>query len=241
MPSNASPAARRSGAARPFRSAPKDKAPAVNPFSGGLSPSRERELAARIIAGDQKARDELVTGNMALCYYYAIRFLQWGWHDLEKEDLAQEGSLGLIRAAEKYDPATHGTRFSTYASYWVRSRIRLAILNRGELIRIPVHRHDKQEASSLRGSVRRLDREGVDIPDRSEDRLAALVDAEDRLRLRKAISRLFPEQRELIRWYLEDSEHSRASKKSRQQRADAVLHILASIRKRLNPEGSTNE
>lgn len=243
MTSFASPAARRSDAQRPFRSAPKAEAPHVKPSSRGLSPDRERELAARILAGDKTARDELVTGNMALCHYFALRFLRWDFHDLEKEDLVQEGSLGLIRAAERYDPEVHGTRFSTYASFWVRNRIRLACMNTGELIRIPVHRHERREASSCRASLCRSNLLRIELPGPSEDRLAEMVNAEDRGRLRKALSRLKPEHRELLRWYTEEYGNGRPThekKNCRRNRAHAAKQVLLSIRKRLNPEGSTD-
>lgn len=96
------------------------------------------ELVPRIAAGDQRAKDTMVLHNMRLVVSIAMRFR---WSSLSLDDLVQEGVVGLIKAVEKYDLA-HETRFSTYATWWIRSTIIEAICNTSYLIRIPAHKQD---------------------------------------------------------------------------------------------------
>ena len=114
--------------------------PAASPFQGvprlrGLSRDQEREVAALIVGGDQAARNRLVLANLGLVITIARKFQGRG---LALDDLIGEGNLGLIRAAEDFDP-DFGTRFSTYAGYWVRQAIRDALINRTATIRLPAH------------------------------------------------------------------------------------------------------
>ncbi len=114
--------------------------PAAKPFKGvprlsGLSRDQEREVAALIVGGDQAARNRLVLANLGLVITIARKFQG---HGLALDDLIGEGNLGLIRAAEDFDP-DFGTRFSTYAGYWVRQAIRDALINRTATIRLPAH------------------------------------------------------------------------------------------------------
>jgi len=114
--------------------------PAASPFQdaprlGGLSRDQEREVAALIAGGDQAARNRLVLANLDLVITIARKFQG---HGLAFDDLVGEGNLGLIRAAEDFDP-DFGTRFSTYAAYWVRQAIRDALINRTATIRLPAH------------------------------------------------------------------------------------------------------
>ncbi len=110
-----------------------------------LSPEGERDLARRTAKGDPKAIEDLVNRNLRLVVYWAKRYRSSG---LPIQDLIQEGNIGLMRAAEKFDPRK-GTRFSTYASWWIRQALARAICDKQDLIRIPVHMHQK---------MRRVDR-----------------------------------------------------------------------------------
>ncbi len=110
-----------------------------------LSPEAERELARRTAKGDPKAIEDLIKRNLRLVVYWAKRYRSSG---LPIQDLIQEGNIGLMRAAEKFDPRK-GTRFSTYASWWIRQALARAICDKQDLIRIPVHMHQK---------MRRVDR-----------------------------------------------------------------------------------
>lgn len=84
---------------------------------------------------DLATRNRLVEKNLGLVHYIAKRFL---WASLEYEDLVGEGNLGLLRAAEDYDP-DRGATFATYAVPWIRQAIQRAIDDTGDLIRVPVH------------------------------------------------------------------------------------------------------
>ncbi len=99
-----------------------------------LTSAEQHELAARIKAGDQVAREALIVANLRLVVNIAKHYYSYG---ATLDDLIQEGSRGLIRAVELYDPETHNTRFSTYASYWIRNAIQRAITVNFSLIRVP--------------------------------------------------------------------------------------------------------
>jgi RNA polymerase primary sigma factor len=104
-----------------------------------LSADGERALARRTVKGDPEALEEMVNRNLRLVVYWAKRYRGSG---LPIQDLIQEGNLGLMRAASKFDPR-RGTRFSTYASWWIRQALARAICDRQDLIRIPVYMHQK--------------------------------------------------------------------------------------------------
>jgi RNA polymerase primary sigma factor len=103
-----------------------------------LSAHEERELAQRVQEGDYAARDHLVRANLRLVVHLARPYMAPG---LSFQDLVAEGNLGLLRAVERFDP-TMGTRFSTYASYWIKQSIRRSIYNWGRPIRLPSYLHE---------------------------------------------------------------------------------------------------
>ncbi len=100
-----------------------------------LTPEEEVELAARIAEGDEYAKNRLIESNLRLVVSIAKRYLGRGMSFL---DLIQEGNLGLIKAADKFD-AGKGFKFSTYATWWIRQAITRAIADQARTIRIPVH------------------------------------------------------------------------------------------------------
>lgn len=100
-----------------------------------LSAEDETELAARIAQGDVMARDQMVRANLRLVVNISRGYTGKG---LGLQDLIEEGNLGLLRAVEGFDPA-HGTRFSTYASYWIKQSIKRALINSSKTIRIPAY------------------------------------------------------------------------------------------------------
>ncbi|NLE37030.1 MAG: RNA polymerase sigma factor RpoD/SigA [Pirellulaceae bacterium] len=100
-----------------------------------LSADDEQELAAAIGRGDIQARDRMVRANLRLVVNIARGYTGKG---LGLQDLIEEGNLGLLRAVEGFDPAM-GTRFSTYASYWIKQSIKRALINTAKTIRIPAY------------------------------------------------------------------------------------------------------
>jgi RNA polymerase primary sigma factor len=100
-----------------------------------LSAEEEIELANRIAEGDQSAKNELVEANLRLVVSLARHYQGCG---LSYQDLIQEGNIGLIKAAEKFD-VSKGFRFSTYASWWIKQALSRAIADQSRTIRIPVH------------------------------------------------------------------------------------------------------
>jgi RNA polymerase primary sigma factor len=100
-----------------------------------LSAQEERELAERIAQGDPYAREHMVKANLRLVVNIARGYLGKG---LCLEDLIEEGNLGLMRAVEGFD-GMMDTRFSTYASYWIKQSIRRAVMNNGKPIRLPAY------------------------------------------------------------------------------------------------------
>jgi RNA polymerase primary sigma factor len=100
-----------------------------------LTAEQERELAQRVAAGDQAAREHLIRANLRLVINIAQKYTRRG---LPLLDLVQEGNIGLMRAVDKFDPA-RGHRFSTYATWWIRQAVTRALADKARTIRLPVH------------------------------------------------------------------------------------------------------
>ena len=100
-----------------------------------ISAEKELELAEKIAHGDIEARNELVSANLRLVVSLAKRYQGCG---MSLQDLIQEGNLGLMKAAEKFD-ASKGFRFSTYAAWWINQTIGRALADQSKAIRVPVH------------------------------------------------------------------------------------------------------
>ncbi|MBI2592695.1 MAG: RNA polymerase sigma factor RpoD [Candidatus Colwellbacteria bacterium] len=101
-----------------------------------LTGQEEKELAKRILKGDEEARQRLIKANLRLVVSIAKRYINRG--PLSLSDLIQEGNIGLFKAVEKFD-YTRGFKFSTYATWWIRQAITRALADQSRTIRIPVH------------------------------------------------------------------------------------------------------
>jgi RNA polymerase primary sigma factor len=125
-----------------------------------LTPAEEIELAKQIERGDLVAKERMVNSNLRLVMSIARRYQGQG---LSMGDLVQEGTLGLIRAVEKFD-WRKGFRFSTYATLWIRQSIQRGLENSGRTIRLPVHvgQRARKVARARRELTAKLGREPTD-------------------------------------------------------------------------------
>jgi RNA polymerase sigma factor (sigma-70 family) len=130
-----------------------------------LTHAEERELAARIQAGDRAARDRMVVCNLPLVRMIARKYVGRG---LDLDDLVSHGTVGLIGAVDRYDPA-RGTVFSTFAFMCIKDAIRLALQDECSTIRVPAHIHLMRHAAG----------KGDPIPD-PHDSVAGRLEAADR-------------------------------------------------------------
>jgi len=127
-----------------------------------LTAEDEVELGRRMAEGDDEARKAMIISNLRLVVAIAKRYARGGQNLL---DLIEDGNLGLIRAAAKFD-YTRGFRFSTYASYWIKQSIKRGIAGQSRAIRIPVHiyhlinRYLKKE-EELRANGKMIDDESM--------------------------------------------------------------------------------
>ena len=104
-----------------------------------LTHEEEIDLGRRIREGDGTARSKLIERNLRLVIPIAKKYRGMG---LPFGDLIQEGNIGLMRAADKFDPEK-GFRFSTYATWWIRQAVQRAVADKGRTIRVPVHMGEK--------------------------------------------------------------------------------------------------
>lgn len=134
-----------------------------------LTSVEEIDLAKKIEKGDLDAKEKLIEHNMRLVGKYARKYLGRGFSFAE---LVQEGSFGLIRAAEKYDHR-RGFRFSTYATWWIRQSIQRALQEKSLMIRLPVNKH-QLNAKIARAQHQILQSANPEITDEKISRLTGI-------------------------------------------------------------------
>jgi len=100
-----------------------------------LTPAQEIELAGRVQAGDEAAREHMIKANLRLVVKIAREYEDYG---LPLLDLINEGNMGLMRAVERFDP-TKGAKLSTYGAWWIKQSIKRALSNQAKSIRLPIH------------------------------------------------------------------------------------------------------
>jgi RNA polymerase primary sigma factor len=162
-----------------------------------LTPAEEIDLAQRIERGDLEAKDRLVNSNLRLVVSLARRYQGVG--ELELLDLIQEGVLGLIRAAEKFD-WRKGFRFSTYATLWIRQSIQRGLADRGRTIRLPVNvaQRERRIATSERQLATKLGRDPTDeeIAQAADVPVAQVAEMRDVARIVTSLDRPLGESQE---------------------------------------------
>jgi RNA polymerase primary sigma factor len=129
---------------------------------GLLTPAQEVGLARRIKRGDRGALDDLVQGNLRFVVSVARRYTGRG---LSLADLINEGNLGLIKAAERFDE-TRGYRFISYAIWWIRQSILQALSEQTRVVRIPINRAGK--ATKIAKATQALEQEYGRLPTTEE-------------------------------------------------------------------------
>lgn len=199
-----------------------------------LKAEEEIALGRKISTGDKEALSKLVTGNLRLVVSIAKRFRNQG---LDMEDMVQEGNIGLIQAARKFDPSM-GNRFSTYATWWIRQAIMRAIANKGRTIRLPVH--VRGQVTKLRKCAREYHQKLGRFPTEQELAKETGIEPEEVQRLLSGISGLTSlddaiagsDNKDTLGCFIEDTESPRPEAEAE---ASMLRRVIDKLTKHLSP------
>jgi RNA polymerase primary sigma factor len=192
-----------------------------------LTAQQEVDLAKRIERGDLAAKEQLVNSNLRLVISNARKYQGL---DLPLLDLIQEGILGLIRAAEKFD-YRRGYKFSTYATFWIRESIQRGIANRARTIRIPVHigQRERRIDRAHRELTAKLGRDPTDdeVAEAANLSVREVREAREAARVVTSLDRPVGEEEETpLGALLESGERTPEEEVEISLRQDAVRHAL---------------
>ena len=127
-----------------------------------LAPDQEADLAVRIHKGDLQARNELVTANLRFVVSVAKQYQNLG---VPLDDLISEGNIGLVKAAERFDP-TKGFKFATFAVWWIRQAIMLFLVDKSRMVRLP--QNIVNVLSRIRSAANAFEQENQRTPSSAE-------------------------------------------------------------------------
>jgi RNA polymerase primary sigma factor len=197
-----------------------------------LNREQEVALARAIERGDLAAKERMINSNLRLVITNARKY---EGHELPLLDLVQEGILGLIRAAEKFDHRK-GFKFSTYATFWIRESIQRALANRGRTIRIPVHvgQRERKLARVEQGLAGRLGREPTDaeLAEAAELTVKQVREARMTARVVTSLDRPVGEDEGALVALLPSPEHGPEEQLDRSLRHDALQRALTRLPER---------
>jgi RNA polymerase sigma-32 factor len=136
-----------------------------------LTPEAERELAARARKGDRAASQKLIRACLPFVVTIALEYRRWG---LPLEDIVQEGNIGLMKAAERFDP-DRGCRLATYAAYWIRAEIREYVARGYRIVRLGSSKSERRALRLYRKTHEKSPRELAAMSGLTEQRATELL------------------------------------------------------------------
>lgn len=136
-----------------------------------LSPEAERELAIRWRSGDRDAGRRLIEACLPFVMTIALEYRRWG---LPMEDIVQEGNIGLLKAAERFDPE-RGCRLATYAAYWIRAEIREHVARGYRIVRLGSSKSERRALRIYRKTHEKDPAVLAELSGLSEERAAELL------------------------------------------------------------------